>query len=422
MIENRKKGKAVIVGGSIAGICSAHALIAAGWEVVVVEKTTSALTGCSTGAGIGLDTVSQKLIPKWIKPPHLLQHITMPMTIDHEQATDAETKITRTLTRDEHYNYTAAHWADLHTLLHKSLPPEVVVLWGHSFLSFSISEDRSSVKVAVKVLKTDETVDIVGDLLVGADGCRSSVRKCFLPHHKLRYSGYCAWRGVLDYSKNQNSETVKQLKKAYPDLGNCDYFDLGSEGHAILYELINKRINWIWYLNQQEPDLKGNSLTTKVSRGMIDNMYEAAEKVWIPELVKLMRDTKEPFLNAIYDSEPLERLYWDNVVLVGDAAHPITPHGARATNMSVLDAAVLGKCLEKWGPENLGSALEEYQSIRLPVAREQVLFSRRLGQIKQRLPISDREFFDPMAASSEESKHLQLGGMPYFNDIPSILM
>lgn len=154
---------------------------------------------------------------------------------------------------------------------------------------------------------------------------------------------------------------------------------------------------------------------------MIEDMYAAAEKVWIPELVKVMRETKEPFLNAIYDSEPLGQFYWDNIVLIGDAAHPVSPHGARSTNMSVLDAAVLGKCLEKWGLENLSSALEEYQSIRLVVASEQVLFSRRMGRIKQRLPLVDRGLFDRVAASREESKVLHLRNIPYFNHIPPIL-
>ncbi|KAL0312059.1 UNVERIFIED_CONTAM: Aurachin C monooxygenase/isomerase [Sesamum radiatum] len=421
MMKTGRKAKAVVVGGSIAGISCAHTLIAAGWDVVVLEKTCSPPNGCATGAGLGLDTVSLKLIEPWIKQSELLQKIMLPMTIEHEQATDGYKKITRTLTRDENFNFRAVHWADLHSTLYYSLPPEVV-LWGHLFLSFCISDDKTSVKVRAKVLQTDETVELVGDLLVAADGCLSSIRKTFLPNLKLRYSGYCAWRGVFDYSDNEKSETTLALKIAYPDLGNCNYFDIGSEGHAILYELINQRINWIWYLNQPEPEFKGNSVTTKVSNDMIEKMYEAAEKVWIPELVKVMRETKEPFLNAIYDSEPLDQFYWDNVVLIGDAAHPISPHGARSTNMSILDAAVLGKCLEKWGVENLSSALKEYQSIRLPVASEQVLFSRRMGRIKQRLPIPDRRLFDPMTASEEESKVLQLRNIPYFSDIPSILM
>ncbi|KAH6836767.1 oxidoreductase family protein [Perilla frutescens var. hirtella] len=419
MQEARRTAKAVVVGGSIAGISCAHALIAAGWDVVVLEKTTSPPNSCATGAGVGLDTVSVKLIEQWIQQPQLIQLLSLPMTIEHEQATDGDKKITWTLSRDEHFNFRAVHWADLHSLLYKSLPQDVV-LWGHLFSSFCISDDKTSVNVQAKVIETNQTVEIVGDLLVAADGCLSSIRKTFLPDLKLRYSGYCAWRGVLDFSNNENSETVQALKKAYPDLGNCNYFDIGSEGHAILYELINRRINWIWYHNQPEPEFKGNSVTTKVSRDMIEDMYESAEKVWIPELVKVMQATEEPFLNAIYDSEPLDQFYWDNVVLIGDAAHPISPHGGRSTNMSILDAVVLGKCLEKWGAGNLSSALEEYQSIRLHVASEQVLFSRRMGRIKQRLPLPDRELFDHMIASQEESKVLHLRNIPYFNHIPSI--
>lgn len=115
---------------------------------------------------------------------------------------------------------------------------------------------------------------------------------------------------------------------------------------------------------------QGNSVTMKVSDDMIKKMHKEAENVWVPELVTVIKETKEPFINVIYDSDPLDQLFWDNVVLVGDAAHPTTPHGLRSTNMSLLDAAVLGTCLEKWGPENLQSALQEYQSIRLTVVSE----------------------------------------------------
>lgn len=73
-----------------------------------------------------------------------------------------------------------------------------------------------------------------------------------------RYSGYCAWRGVLDFSDDENFEAVADLKKAYPDLGKCLYFDLSSGTHSVFYELLNKRLNWIWYINQPEPELKVN--------------------------------------------------------------------------------------------------------------------------------------------------------------------
>ncbi|KAH1114200.1 hypothetical protein J1N35_007578 [Gossypium stocksii] len=421
--KKKKKSKVIIVGGSIAGVSCAHALTLIGWQVVVIEKTTAPPTGSPTGAGLGLDPLAQMLITSWIANPHLLQHATLALTIDQNQATDSSTKVCWTLTREEEFNFRAAHWADLHGLLYNALPPDIF-LWGHQFISFSISEDKSHIKVKTKVLRNDKIVEIDGNLLVAADGCLSLIRQNFLPDLKLkqcntlrRYSGYCAWKGVLDFSGREDSETIEGIRKAYPDLGKCLYFDLGSKTHCVLYELPNKRLNWIFYVNQPEPEIKRNSVTMKVCEEMIDEMMKEAEKAWVPELVKVMKETKNPFLNAIYDCDPLRQIYWDNVVLIGDAAHPTTPHGLRSTNMSILDAAVLGKCLEKWGVENLHSALGEYQLIRVPVTSKQVLHSRKLGRIKQSLHLPNREQFDPKKATSEDLKDIQQKNMPFFTSV-----
>ncbi|CAJ1972115.1 unnamed protein product [Sphenostylis stenocarpa] len=159
------KPRAVIVGGSIAGISTAHALTLSGWNVIVLEKTNAPPTRSSTGAGLGLDPLSQK---------------------NHSnQATDNE-KVSRTLARDESFNFKAAHWADLHGLLYNALP-STVFLWGHLFLSFHISDDKGSVKAKAKVLDTGTVIEIVGDFLVAADGCFSSIRQKYLHDSKLRY-------------------------------------------------------------------------------------------------------------------------------------------------------------------------------------------------------------------------------------------
>ncbi|KAF9612707.1 hypothetical protein IFM89_003249 [Coptis chinensis] len=337
--------------------------------------------------------------------------------VKQNQATDSKKNICSTLARDENFTFRAAYWAELHGLLYRALLPNTV-LWGHLFLSFSVSDDRTSVRVMAKVIQTDEITEIVGDLLIGADGCLSAIRKYFLPDLKLRYSGYCAWRGVMDFSGNETSDIVMGLRNAYPELGKCIYFDLAPGTHAVLYELRKNRINWMWYVNNPEPELKGNAVTMKVSSDMIEKMHKEAGKIWVPELARLMKETEEPFVNVIYDRNPLERLFWDNVVIIGDAAHPTTPHGLRSTNMSILDAAVLGKCLEKWGSGNVNSALEEFQSIRLPVVSKQVLHSRKMGRIKQGLALPDRKTFDPKSASPEECEELQQKKMPFFTNAP----
>jgi len=42
--------------------------------------------------------------------------------------------------------------------------------------------------IKARVVQTGEIVEIVGDLLVAADGCLSSIRQSFLPDFKLRYA------------------------------------------------------------------------------------------------------------------------------------------------------------------------------------------------------------------------------------------
>ncbi|KAG8094662.1 hypothetical protein GUJ93_ZPchr0012g19169 [Zizania palustris] len=203
--------------------------------------------------------------------------------------------------------------------------------------------------------------------------------------------------------------------QAYPELGNCLYFDLAYKTHAVLYELPNNRLNWIWYINGAEPVLPGSSVTMKVSDAMVEEMREEAKRVWGPELARLMRETVEPFVNVIYDAgEPTPRLSWagGRVALVGDAAHATTPHGLRSTNMSVVDARVLGRCLARYCREpcarSRARALAEYEAARLPVVAAQVLHARRLGRLKQGLVVgSHGEVFDARTATEEEVSQLR---------------
>uniref|UniRef100_A0ACD5WS41 Uncharacterized protein n=1 Tax=Avena sativa TaxID=4498 RepID=A0ACD5WS41_AVESA len=416
---------AVVVGGSVAGLACAHAAAEAGWKAVVLEKAAGPAAGGGTGAGLGLDAQSMETLARWI-PRWGLDAATLPLAVDLNRATDSETKAARTLTRDDGFNFRAAHWGELHRRLHEALPPAVTVLWGHQFLSFEVSDDdhKRGVVATARVLRTGETVEVAGDLLVSADGCASSIRRRFLPDLKLRYSGYCAWRGVFDFTGKESSQIITGIRREYPELGSCLYFDLADKTHAVLYELPGNRLNWLWYINGPEPELTGSSVTMKVSDATLARMQDEAERVWSPELARLIRETAEPFVNVIYDADPLPRLSWADgrVALVGDAAHPTTPHGLRSTNMSIHDARVLGECLGRWGETPPPRALAEYEAARLPVVAAQVLHARRLGRLKQGLPVEDGGAggFDVRAATEEEALQLRQRGMPYFGGAPTV--
>ncbi|KAL6839432.1 hypothetical protein ACP4OV_030702 [Aristida adscensionis] len=418
------KRVAVVVGGSVAGLACAHAVAGAGWDAVVLEKAAAPAAGGGTGAGLGLDPQSMETLARWI-PGWGLDAATLPLAVDLNRATDSETKAARTLARDDGFNFRAAHWGDLHRRLHGALPAAVTVLWGHQLLSFEVeaADDggERGVVATARVLRTGETVEVAGDLLVAADGSTSSVRRRFLPDLKLRYSGYCAWRGVFDFAGKESSDTMAGIRRAYPELGSCLYFDRAYKTHAVLYELPGRRLNWLWYINGPEPELTGSSVTMEASDAMVARMREEAERVWCPELARLVRETARPFVNVIYDADPLPRLSWagGRVALVGDAAHPTTPHGLRSTNMSVADARALGRCLARWRAAP-ARAVAEYEAARLPVVGAQVLHARRLGRLKQGLPVDgEAEGFDARTATAEEALQLRQRTMPFFGGAPT---
>lgn len=81
-MERTKKPKAVIVGGSIAGLSCAHALRLAGWDAVVLEKSGGPPNKTPTGAGLGLDPTSRRFVESWLDSPELLHQLTLPLSID----------------------------------------------------------------------------------------------------------------------------------------------------------------------------------------------------------------------------------------------------------------------------------------------------------------------------------------------------
>ena len=66
-------------------------------------------------------------------------------------------------------------------------------------------------------------------------------------HHQAlvcRYSGYCAWRGVV--TDSEAPEAAAAVRRAFPDMGTAIYFEIAEGTHGVLYELPRQRLNWLW--------------------------------------------------------------------------------------------------------------------------------------------------------------------------------
>ncbi len=181
--------KIIIIGGGIGGLCTAIALQQNGFEVSVYEKVEKLGT---VGAGLTL----------WTNAVKVLRAIGVA-----DQVIGAGSKVSRSYIRtsngdilhdarmgefEEKYGepVVAIHRSALHEILINALKPNTLKL-GVGFMKFE--QDESKVTVHFDNSETDSA-----DLLIGADGIHSAVRKQMFPNIQLRYSGYTAWRGVVE--------------------------------------------------------------------------------------------------------------------------------------------------------------------------------------------------------------------------------
>ncbi len=64
------------------------------------------------------------------------------------------------------------------------------------------------------------------------------------PQTPCRYSGYCAWRGVV--TDSEAPKAAAAVRRAFPDMGTAIYFEIAERTHGVLYELPRQRLNWLW--------------------------------------------------------------------------------------------------------------------------------------------------------------------------------
>lgn len=409
-------GTALVVGGSIGGLASGLALLRSGIEdVQVFERAPGPL---KRGAGVGLDDISIRILQQLLSGTSsggtMLSKL-QPMRLLEERAS----KSGNVLLRHE-YPYHAVYWEDVYSMLLAGFQ-EVggKVHFGCKVVGVTQRHDATALEMSVVVLTLEDGSSVTGDLVVGADGPHSKICPQLFPDvpERLEYRGYFALRGTLPRSLLP-ADLAGALQAELPDLGNCLYFILGPAcGHLVLYQLGGRVLNWLMYVNRAAPVFAGHSQTTgEPPAGLLDEVYDDADRLWGPAIAQLIRLTPKPFVNDIYDRDPLQAVVSGQAVLVGDSAHPITPHVAKGTCLAIQDAYVLGRAVQSARiqaqqtggnaitPKLLSDALTSYEQQRLPESYRQVLLARHKGRVRNCLADASCRLVDFSSVSSEDYK------------------
>jgi 2-polyprenyl-6-methoxyphenol hydroxylase-like FAD-dependent oxidoreductase len=358
--------KAVIIGGSVGGLFAAHCLSSIGWDVEVYERVSGDLA--ARGAGLG---THQDLFDVMRR---------VGIAVDEKTGIEVQSRVclarSGEIFQEIPFHERKSSWATIYRALRHSLPDHQYHQ-GKSFTNLDTSSDGVIATFA-------DGTSVAADLLIGADGNRSSLREVLLPHVQPRYCGYVAWRALI---QEAGARLYDRYAFSMPDGGSAVSYPVpGRDGEVVPGQ---RAINFLWYHAASESEVREMSTDESgychgmaippplIRKDVVANLYREASEQLPPQHVDLLRAETQPFFQAIYDLE-CEQLVFGRALLLGDAAFVARPHVGAGVTKAALDAQCLADALKAHG-DDVASALASYERDRLTIGKRMVARARRLG-------------------------------------------
>jgi 2-polyprenyl-6-methoxyphenol hydroxylase-like FAD-dependent oxidoreductase len=385
--------RVAVIGAGIGGLCAATGLQQAGAEVRVFERATELRP---VGSGLSV-------FPNGISA---LEALGLGREFAQITASDAaglqagqrrpDGSWLARLPHDAVGGLRIVHRADLHRMLVAALEP------GSLHLGTTVSAVRSA-GTSVEYLEAPGTRSSeVFDVVVAADGINSAIRRSWPGDPGVRYSGYASWRGVT-------SRPVDLLGAAGETWGRGLRFGMAP--------LRDGRVYWFAVASVPADE------TAADEYARVWELFGG----WHPPIPALL-DATDPavvFRLPINDlAKPLSSFRRDRCVLLGDAAHAMTPDLGQGANQAMEDAATLAALLEPFANQSeppadaVIAALASYDRRRRartqPIARR----ARALGavaHVRSRAGVALRDSllrFTPSSVLSKQTRSVQTWAPP----------
>src|SRR5215467_11420821 len=371
MTEKSHERRAIVIGGSIAGLFVGAFLRRIGWQVDIYERSSIELIG----RGVGIFATHLELLEALDKcgagTVDIGVIVYRRITFDRTGDVIAEKPQLQIVTS----------WDRLRQVLLKAIDRQRYH-FGHVFER--VEQDGSGVHVHFANGRSERA-----DLLVGCDGFRSSVRAYLVPDVQPIYSGYYIWRGAPNES-DLSAETRRTMFPYYS-------FFLGDQLQALGYPISgaddelrigHRRYNFGWYRVADAANLKRmytddqrqqyeNGVPPPVVRKeFIARMRKEAETLLPPKYLDCLRHIQQPFFTPVYDfCSPT--LVFGRVVMVGDAASTPRPHLGFGVAKAGAEAQALAQALANY--DDIDRGLAAYNAARQPLSERIVSHGRKLG-------------------------------------------
>ncbi|MDO5533546.1 MAG: FAD-dependent monooxygenase [Propionibacteriaceae bacterium] len=348
--DQLKNLRVAIVGGGYGGASAAKALSNLGAQVTVYEQAKEIR---EVGAGIGLRPSSMDQFRQWgifdaiadvTSASNYFEILTAEgHTIAKDQWPGMDDYETKTHTHLVHRN-------DFIQALVGSLPEGMVKT------NKKLEKIVDNGGTATLTFADGETVE--ADLVVGADGIRSTVRAQLFSDQQPVFAGEHAYRVVVDADAAHGLVTDDNLRM---------YLGRGTKVYVLPLR----------HRNQMSFDV--TALNTDPTRNPVRTKEDLLATVegFDERIVKLVQDLDMDKVNirAVYDIDPVDVWHSDSVVLLGDAAHAMCHHQGQGANSAILDAGALAQALKD--NDTVKEAVAAYAAERKPITDELQRISRQ---------------------------------------------
>ncbi|KAF1950025.1 FAD/NAD(P)-binding domain-containing protein [Byssothecium circinans] len=347
----------IVVGGSMTGLMHAIVLQSHGHKVHVLERSSRNMLQ-SQAAGLRLGSDVKDFIDKYL-PQHEPFAITLGSITQSTPAGEIENEIP---SRDPLHLTT---WTYLHSLLLSRLlgsdTGESPIFETEMKVKDVITSDDKSI-VSYVNLKTGEQHELAADMVIGADGAHSMIRRKLSPSSPdPAYAGYVTWRGAVPehaVSEQARELFLKRVVSLRTPNGYILCYNVPSDNGS--QNPGETQFIWVWYDRFEEntdkfkrtfTDKDGALHSTTIPRGRMDpHVWEARQKlansVLSPPFNELLQKTEDPFISAIRDSIVVDPSSPDRrILLTGDAVCLFRPHMGLSTNQAAKQALKLDDVL-----------------------------------------------------------------------------
>ncbi len=370
-----EKRRAVVIGGSMSGLLSGLLLRRAGWAVDIYERVDSELSG--RGAGIVAQAeLIERLRGLGLPTDELGVAITTRKILDAQGRFTHELECPQVLTA----------WERVYRLLRDAFPP------AHYHRGRGLARFTQDAAKVTAYFSDGEKVD--ADLLVGADGIRSTVRQQVAPDVTPLYAGYSAWRALIaesDFPPDVHRDLFEFMTFAlppgeqflgYPVAGPDNDLRPGHRRYNVVwYRPADEKTKLPWLLTDERGQRHPISIPPPlIRREAIAEMRADAERLLGPQFRQVVKLIDEPILQPIYDLES-PQIAFGRVAIVGDAAFVARPHVAAGVSKAADDAAALAAALQ--AESDVEAALKRYEAARLKENFRIIERARHLGAYLQ---------------------------------------